>query len=217
MNANAPPLAPHLLLVEDHPLFRQGLAQLIQSWWPSARCTHAGSAAEALAALQAPADDNAIDWMFSDLKLPDRDGWRLVAEVRQRWPRVGCVLVSGSEDARAAAQARSLGCRGFIAKALEPEALHAALRAVLAGGEHFEVAASAVPPALSLTPRQQAVLQRLALGRTSRAIAKELGIAERTVKDHLAVLYGRLDASTRAEAVARAAALGLLDPLADVR
>jgi len=217
MNANAPPLAPHLLLVEDHPLFRQGLAQLIQSWWPAARCTHAGSAAEALAALQGPEDGRAIDWMFSDLKLPDRDGWRLVAEVRQRWPRVGCVLVSGSEDARAAAQARALGCRGFIAKALEPEALHAALRAVLAGGEHFEVAATTAPPALALTPRQQAVLQRLALGRTSRAIAEELGIAERTVKDHLAVLYGRLDASTRAEAVARAAALGLLDPLADVR
>ena len=64
---------------------------------------------------------------------------------------------------------------------------------------------------LKFTERQLCVLGHLARGHTSRVIAQALGIAERTVKDHLAVIYGRLDASTRAEAVGRAAALGLID------
>lgn len=213
MNANPLPPATHLLWVEDHPLFRQGLAELLRTRLPQVHCESVATAAQALARLGAP--DARFDWLLTDLRLPDRDGWQLLSEVRRRWPALACAVISGEEGPAAVERARLWGCRGFVPKSMEPEALCEVLRRLLAGERHFDAAATGAPglaPAtLQLTARQRAVLQGLARGRTSRAIAGELGIAERTVKDHLAVLYGRLDAGTRAEAVARAAALGLLD------
>lgn len=228
------------LVVEDHPLYRHGLAQLVESLaglpaarapaqalctsaattaaradWRSGRATGAAVRCEAVAsAAEATARferGRRIDWLISDLKLPDRDGWQFVAEVRRRWPDVCCVVVSGSEERTVGERAAALGCRGFLPKAMEPAAMGRALAALFAGERQFGQAAPTAPT-LQLTARQEAVLRGLAAGRTSRAIAEDLGIAERTVKDHLAVLYGRLDAGTRAEAVARAAALGLLRP-----
>lgn len=222
MNANPSPPVTHLLWVEDHPLYRQGLAELLRTRLPEVNCVSAGSAAQALARL---ADaDAAFDWLLTDLRLPDRDGWHLLAEVRRRWPALACAVLSGEDSPAAIERARQWGCRGFVPKTTEPEPLCDLLQRLLAGERHFPLAmprraaSSAAAAPVQLTERQRAVLQGLARGRTSRAIAEELGIAERTVKDHLAVLYGRLDAGSRAEAVARAAALGLLElEAADLR
>jgi DNA-binding NarL/FixJ family response regulator len=198
----------HVLLAEDHPIYRQGLIVAIEAGLPGVRCTGAGTAAEALALL---GDDRRFDAVLIDLKLPDRDGLALAADVRALWPTLACVIVSGSDDVRVADKAVALGCMGFVPKSLEPEAMVAALGRVLEGEPCFPPRGAGALGALKFTERQAAVLQAIARGCTSRTIAAELGIAERTVKDHLAVVYGRLDASTRAEAVARAAALGLID------
>jgi DNA-binding NarL/FixJ family response regulator len=197
-----------VLLAEDHPIYRQGLIVALEAGVPGVRCTGVGTAAEALAQLGA---DPRFDAVLIDLKLPDRDGLALAAEVRSLWPTLACVIVSGSDEVRVADRARALGCMGFVPKSLEPDAMVGVLARVLDGEPCFPAQSAGAPGALKFTERQAAVLQAIARGRTSRAIAAELGIAERTVKDHLAVVYGRLDASTRAEAVARAAALGLID------
>lgn len=201
------PTTTHVLLAEDHPIYRQGLIVALESGLAGVHCTGVGSAAEALALLGASAH---FDALLIDLKLPDRDGLSLAAEVRTQWPTLACVIVSGSDDARAIDKAIALGCMGFVPKSLEPEVMVGVLSRVLDGEPYFP-ARGELAGALKFTERQAAVLQRIARGLTSRAIAADLGIAERTVKDHLAVVYGRLDASTRAEAVARAAALGLLE------
>ncbi len=201
------PFTTQVLLAEDHPIYRQGLIVALEAGLAGVRCTGAGSAAQALALLSA---DARFDAILIDLKLPDRDGLALAAEVRATWPTLACVIVSGSEDARAIDRAMALGCMGFAPKSLEPDAMVGVLGRVLDGEPYFP-ARGELAAALRFTERQTAVLQRIARGLTSRAIAADLGIAERTVKDHLAVVYGRLDASTRAEAVARAAALGLLE------
>lgn len=198
-----------VLLAEDHPIYRQGLIVALEAGLAGVRCTGAGSAAEALALLVA-AQGQRFDAILIDLKLPDRDGLALAAEVRGLWPTLACVIVSGSDDARAIDKAMALGCMGFVPKSLEPDAMVGVLGRVLDGEPYFP-ARGELAAALKFTERQAAVLQRIARGLTSRAIAADLGIAERTVKDHLAVVYGRLDASTRAQAVARAAALGLLE------
>ncbi|MBL8326276.1 MAG: response regulator transcription factor [Rubrivivax sp.] len=220
MNASVVKPPVHVLLVEDHPLFREGLAQLVRSCGDGVHCVGVATAAEALVHLAHGTVP--FDWLLTDLKLPDRDGWHLLAEVRRRWPALPCVLISGDDDVRAAERAEQWGCRAFLPKHLEPARLRGALAGVLNGERLFAAPAapaagaraSPAAPAIELTARQREVLQRLARGLTSKAIAEELGIGERTVKDHLTVLYGRLDAGTRAEAVARAVALGLLD-LAD--
>jgi two-component system, NarL family, nitrate/nitrite response regulator NarL len=196
-----------VLLAEDHPLYRQGLIAALEQGLPGLHCTGVGSAAEALACLNSNAR---FDVLIADYQLPDRDGLSLLVEVRRCWPMLGCVLVSGSDDPRVIDKAIALGCLGFVPKSLEPEVMVAVLGRVLAGEAYFPVRDTLAAAPLQFTERQQAVLQRVAQGLTSRAIATELGIGERTVKDHLAVIYGRLDASTRAEAVARAAALNLI-------
>jgi DNA-binding NarL/FixJ family response regulator len=197
-----------ILFVEDHPIYRQGLMAVLEHGLPGLRCSGVGSAAEALALLAVDADFDAV---LIDLKLPDRDGLTLLADVHRRWPTLACVLVSGNDDPGLVEKAIALGCLGFLPKSLDTDRMVAALARMLEGEPCFPARGETAIKPVKFTERQSAVLQRVARGLTSRAIAAELGITERTVKDHLVVIYGRLDAATRAEAVAHAAALGLID------
>lgn len=197
-----------VLLAEDHPIYRQGLMAALEHGLPDLQCHGAATAAEALMRLQS---GQRFDVLLADYRLPDRDGLALLADVRRGWPTLVCVLVSGSDDPRVVDKAIELGCLGFVPKSLEPDVMVGVLSRVLNGEPYFPTRGDLGITPLRFTERQMAVLQRVALGLTSRAIAAELGIGERTVKDHLAVIYGRLDASTRAEAVAKAAALNLID------
>jgi DNA-binding NarL/FixJ family response regulator len=197
-----------ILLAEDHPLYREGLVKALQTGLPTLTCVAVGSAREVTHTLL---HDTRFDALVTDLKLPDTEGMALVTEVRQRWPTVPCILVSGNEDPRVVERAQALGCMGFVPKSLAPTEMVDILTRVLQGTPYFPPPSRAFTSATAFTTRQMEVLERVAKGLTSRVIASELGIAERTVKDHLAVIYARLDAGTRAEAVARAAALGLIE------
>ena len=202
------PLSARVLLAEDHPLYREGLVQALEHGIAGLRCVAVGSAREVIDTL---VHDTQFDALLADLKLPDGDGLALVTQVRQRWPTLACILVSGNEDPRVVERAIALGCMGFVPKALAPGVMVDILARVLAGEPYFPQPGQSIASSLRFTARQLAVLDYVARGLTSRAIAAELGIAERTVKDHLAVIYARLDASTRAQAVARAGTLGLID------
>jgi two-component system, NarL family, nitrate/nitrite response regulator NarL len=199
--------ASRVLVVEDHPIYRQGLISALERGLPGTRCMAVGSADEALAALAA---DPCFDVALIDIALDDRDGLSLAAQLRARWPTLVCAVVSAYDDAPLVARARALGCMGFLSKTLPPEALVERFGRMLAGEPCFTSRRQDDAAPVAFTERQAAVLERVARGLSSRTIAVELGIAERTVKDHLAVIFARLEASTRAEAVARAAALGLL-------
>lgn len=192
-----------LLVVEDHPLYREGLIGLLQRSAPQLQCRASGSADEALRLLRAHDD---IDLVLCDLCLPGgTDGFQLLAQVGRDFPTAARVLVSGSEDPHLPAQARRAGLMGYLPKALPVPAWLDALDCILAGDGWFPPAAGdeAAP-----TPRQQAVLQYLAEGLGNKEIARRLDITPRTVKYHLTTLYGVLMASNRAEAVARAAKRG---------
>jgi len=116
--------------------------------------------------------------------------------------------MSGADDVRLAAQARHAGLAGYLSKSLEPAQMVAAIERVLAGGVFFPDRPRGTAPVF--TERQLEVLQHVSIGQSSKVIAHRLGVAERTVKDHLTVIYLRLEAGNRAEAVARAASLGLI-------
>lgn len=196
-----------LLLVDDHPVYREGLMAALARGLPALEVLGAGSVAQALALLAQP-----FDLLLADQRLPDGEGLVLLARVRQRWPTLACVLISGVEDPALVERAAAIGCQGFVPKTLDATAIVAAVARVRAGERCFPPGVPGAGVCVSFTERQSAVLRMAARGFTTRAIGDALGIGERTVKDHLAVIYGRLDAATRAEAVARAAALGLLDP-----
>ncbi len=193
-----------VLIVEDHPLYRDGLLALLQRAAPRLQCRAAESAEAALQQLRAHAD---IDLVLCDLRLPGAmDGLALLARVGAEFPTAARVLVSGSDDPHLPAQARRAGLMGYLPKRLDPATWVQALSRILDGDPWFP--ADGAPAEPGPTERQAAVLRHLAAGAGNKEIARALGITERTVKYHLAEIYGRLGAANRAEAVARAGARG---------
>lgn len=202
-----PPLLPaaRVLIVEDHPLYRDGLLALLQRHAPLLQCRVAADADAALLEMRAHLD---IDLVLSDQRLPGgTDGLTLLARVGLEFPTAARVLVSGSEDPHLPAQARRAGLLGYLPKSLEPTAWVQALAQILAGEPWFPAGAADAPLP---TERQVAILERLASGWGNKEIARDLGITVRTVKYHLGEVYGRLGAANRAEAVARASTRGWL-------
>jgi DNA-binding NarL/FixJ family response regulator len=196
-----------LLLVEDHPLYREGLLGLLQRRAPQLQCRVADTGAEALRLLQGQTD---TDLVLADLHLPGAmDGLALLDRIGQDHPTVARVLVSGSDDPHLGAQARRAGLMGYLPKAMDPTLWELALARIL-GGEPWFPREALTSVEAGPTGRQAVILVRLAEGRSNKAIASELGITERTVKYHLSELYGRLGAANRAEAVARASTRGWL-------
>lgn len=197
--------AARLLIVEDHPLYRDGLLGMLQRHAPKLQCQAVASAEAALAQLRQHDD---LDLVLADHHLPGAmDGLALLEAIGQHWPTAARVLVSGSSDPQLPQHARRLGLMGYLPKAMEPLQWLRALARILAGEPWF-------PPRLDaatspgITGRQAAILERVAAGRTNREIAVEFSITERTVKYHLSEVFARLQAANRTEALARASALG---------
>jgi DNA-binding NarL/FixJ family response regulator len=200
-----------ILVVDDHPLYREGVAAALRHAWPEARVLFAASAAEGVAALRA---NPATDLVLVDVRLGADDGEAAAAAFGRAFPQVARVMVSGVEGAEAAERARRAGASGFLTKSMSVTQIVAALRRILEGGVHFESppaqprAAPASPDHLTL--RQIETLVLAAKGCTNKDIARRLGIAERTVKFHLNSAFQALGAANRTQAVLNAARLGIV-------
>ena len=193
-----------VLIVEDHPLYSGGVLSLLARHAPQVHCRVAVDAPAALGLL---AQHGGADLVLADHRLPGAtDGLALLDQVVRLYPTAGRVLMSGGDDPQLATRARAIGAMGYLPKSLEPSSWLAALRSVLAGEPWFPQRPANA--AAGLTPRQRRILERIACGQTNKLIARELGITERTIKYHLAEIFERLGATSRAEAVARASAQG---------
>ena len=206
MSSSSPSQPARILVVDDHPLYRDALvgALVAPGVWLS--CESAATLREAQRIVFGSPPFAVV---LSDFRLPDGDGLQLLEQVRAHAPGTACVLLSGSDVANLGPRARRLGLRGYLSKALEPHEIVAAVRTVLAGGSCFRDVQEPRSGPL-LTERQLAVLQLVGQGRSSKEIARDLGVGASTVKDHLTLIFVRLGVNNRAEAVARAAALGLI-------
>ncbi|CAM3213626.1 Response regulator transcription factor [Sphingomonas antarctica] len=193
-----------LLLIDDHPLFRQGFAAMIAEARPDWQCTPVGCGEDA----EAAARRERFDIALIDLQLPGADGFQTLARIADAAPLLPCAIVSGREDAAARERARVAGAKGYIAKASEPAAMIARIEAIAAGGEGWDAGDGKAPV---LTERQRQVLALLCEGHGNKEIRHRLGIAERTVRAHLTELFGALGAHSRVQAVLRARTLGLCD------
>jgi DNA-binding NarL/FixJ family response regulator len=193
-----------ILVVDDHPLFREGIVALLGRRIPGARFAEASSGHEALRQV-----DDTVDLVLSDYRLPDIDGLTLLSEVGRRHPSIARVLVSGVNDSGLVESAVALGLVGFLAKTMDAAELSRAVQQILGGHPYFPSAAVA-QSAFTLTKRQREIIRWASLGLSNKEIAHELGISERTVKEHMGLVFQRLGAANRAEAIACAAARGLL-------
>lgn len=199
----------NLLLVDDHPLFSVGFAHALTHADPgiAVRC-----AATVLQGLEVAAAWPELDIALIDYRLSGDDGLEGLRRFGARFPLVARVLISGSEDAALARQARAAGASGFLGKSLTIDGVLAALRQVAEGSVHFEgetLRQRSAGPAAP-TARQMEVLALVARGQPNKRIADELGIAERTVKLHVTALLEALGARNRTHLLVVARDKGLL-------
>jgi two-component system, NarL family, nitrate/nitrite response regulator NarL len=196
----------NLLIVADHPLYIEGFQSMLARRAPSLRCTAARTPAQATERLRAA---NSLALVIADYQLAGPiNGLSLLQQIGARRPALPRVLMTNGEDAGLSLQARRAGLAGCVSKSMEPADWVQALEVILSGGYCFAAPAQACS---TLNERQITVLQLASVGLGTRQIAHKLHLTERTVKYHLSESFRRLATSTRTEAVAKAAALGLIN------
>ena len=195
-----------VLLVDDHPLFRDGLVLALQQREPLLRLHAVGTCGEAETHLQRPGSD--IDLVLLDYRLAGEDGLRCALKLRQRFSAVAFALMSGADDSHLTQRVRDANLMGFFPKSLDVGELVRGLEKLAQGESYFS--SGPVPLAASqntafddpLTRRQREILDMVARGATNKEIAQLLQIAPHTVKNHLALVFERLGANNRAQAAA---------------
>jgi len=200
-----------ILVVDDHPLVREGLRHLLAGLDSGATVLEAS---DAQSALQALAEHPELELVLLDHHLPDRDGLSLLAELGRRAPALPVVMLSGAQDPALMRATLDAGAAGFIPKSSLSQVILPALRLVLAGGVYVPAEMASAPAAPTrapeLTARQREVLDLLAAGNSNKEIASLLGLSEPTVKGHVVAVFRALQVRTRTQAIAAAARLGLV-------
>ena len=198
---------PRILVVDDHPLYREGMMGALRAELGGVEVLGAGTAEEGLEVLAA---DPEVDLVLIDLRLPGMDGLSALAAYAARFPAVARLLVSGADEAALVRRAFAAGASGFLPKSMSVAEVSAAIRQVLAGGVYVP-GATTVPPAgpgAQLSLRQLEVLRLLGEGYTNKQIARALDITERTAKAHVAAIFEALAVDNRTQAVVAAQRLG---------
>jgi len=198
-----------LMLVDDHPLFRDALAMALQVRAPGLRVKAVSSAEEARQCLDS--DQETFDLVLLDYRLPGVDGLRCAQQLQRQYAHVGFGLMSGLDDASLPLRVREAGLVAYLPKALEIDALLEALYSLAMGETVFHMADASAGGGhrmndFGLTARQAAVLRLLATGASNKEIAQNLGISPATVKNHLDAIFEKMGASNRLQAVMMAKA-----------
>ena len=198
---------PRILIVEDHALVREAMAQTLRHLQPGVDCVEASNADDALKRL---AEGGEWDLAVIDLMLPDMNGFSLLSVMARRYPDLPAIVVSALDDPASVQRALKAGASGFVPKASSGADLLDAIRIVLEGGMF-------VPPGMSesseartssglndrfgLTAAQMRVLDLLAQGKANKEIAELLGLSEGTVKVHVSAIFKAMKVSSRAQAL----------------
>jgi two-component system NarL family response regulator len=199
-----------VLIADDHPLVRRGLAAIINMEDDATVVGEAGDGEEAVALWRRLHPDVTL----MDLRMPRLEGVQAIRQIRAEDPQASIIVLTTfdhDEDIYAGLRA---GAKAYLLKDVQPEELFRCIRAVHAGEAYLQprVAAKLAQRMHeeSLTEREVQILKLLAEGRSNRAIGQALFITESTVKSHLKSLFAKLDVTSRAEAIALAAKRGLV-------
>jgi DNA-binding NarL/FixJ family response regulator len=219
-----------ILVVDDHALIREALHGVLKKLQRDTVVLDASSCGQAMESIAVNPD---IRLVLLDLNLPDRDGFSMLGELRERYPAMSVVVLSGVQDRANVMKALELGAVGFIPKSAPHEVMRSALQLVFAGGVYIppEVLAREQPtsaprkpsvggriivsPAdVGLTDRQLDVLALMMQGKNNKAICRSLDLAEPTVKNHVTAILKALKVTNRTEAVIAVNQLGWKLPVA---
>ena len=198
-----------ILVVDDHPMVREWLAQMIHREPDLAICGEAGDAAEALKAIESLKPDMAI----VDLTLKDSQGTEFVREIAARFSTLPILVVSMHDESLYAERAIRAGAKGYITKQEAGDKIKSAIRCVLGGQIYLsEAVASKIirtvvagrsggvaPTVDSLSEQQLAVMRMIGRGRTTTQVAEELHLSVKTVEGYVARIKKKLNLATATE------------------
>jgi DNA-binding NarL/FixJ family response regulator len=202
-----------VIIADDHPVVREGLSSILRSLEGVQVVGEAANGEEACELY----DQHSPDVLLVDLRMPEKDGLQVVAELMaERTPKPRIIVITTYESEEDIRRAVRAGAKGYLLKVADPEQIEEAIRAVAAGRSLFpteitlKLAQSVAHP--ELTKRELEVLQCIANGRSNKEIGSILYISEATVKGHVRSILGKLEAIGRAQAIAIATKRGLIHP-----
>ncbi len=195
-----------ILVVDDHPLIRFALREVLRLTMGAVELLEASSPEEGLAALAARTD---ISLVLLEPKLSRRDGIDIVSQFHQAAPRVPLVLYTMCEDVPTLELAFAQGAAGVVPKTHSALLLQKAIEIVMEGGIYLPPALAlrlartepAAPAPRAVSRQQSRILELLAQGLPNKAIARQLGIACSTVRNQLTLAFKRLGVANRTQAV----------------
>jgi DNA-binding NarL/FixJ family response regulator len=220
--------AHHVIIADDHPLFRDALKQTLGSALAAVTIIEVGSVEKLLEALSSNAN---ADLVLLDLKMPGEKGAASLSGLtglmylRSQHPEIPVVIVSASDNLSMIRRCANLGAAGFISKSTPVEKIRSAVKTVLDGGTWFpdEVQLGSAGDELgelatrlaTLTPQQVRVLSMLGQGLLNKQIAFELSVSEATVKAHVSAILQKLGVDSRTQAVIAVNRISAVDGHAD--
>lgn len=199
-----------VLIVDDHPMLREGVAAVLGSEDDIVVAGEAKDGLEALSQFKALAPDVVL----MDLQMPGMDGVSAIAAIRAEAPDARIVVLTTYAGDAQALRALRAGASGYLLKSSLRRELIETVRAIHAGRRHLqpeiaqEIALNAIGDAL--TDRELEVLQRVAAGQPNKEIARALVLSEDTIKGHLRSIFAKLDVSDRTQAVTVAHRRGII-------
>ena len=206
-----------IVVADDHPMVRDGLRTLFDSFPDTELISEAGTGREAVRAalVERP------DVLIMDLGMPDMDGFAATAEIGRVAPQVAVLVLTMSDDDDTVFAAMRAGARGYLVKGATKEEILRAVTAVAAGEaifgpgvarrvlSYFNAPHQQQDPFPQLTPREREVLDLLAGGLSNSAIATRLGLSSKTVNNNTSSIFTKLAVAGRTEAIIRARDAGL--------
>jgi two-component system response regulator DevR len=206
-----------VFIVDDHELVRRGLIELIDTEKDLSVVGQAGDVQEALVALATVITDVAV----LDVRLPDGSGIELCREIRSLYPDVKVLILTSFLDDEALLGAVLGGANGYVIKDIKNLDLLEAIRKVAVGEVLLDTAlistvtnrlrkvSNPASEIYELTDQEQRVLEHIGRGLTNRQIAESMFLAEKTIKNYVSSLLGKLGLERRTQAAALAARLGM--------
>jgi DNA-binding NarL/FixJ family response regulator len=207
-----------VVLADDHPVVRRGLAALLATLPGIEVVGEAGTGDEVLreVGLRSP------DVVVMDLRMPTMDGVEATRQIARDYPRTAVLVLTMFHEDALVAQALRAGARGYLLKVADQDEIERAIRAVAMGDAILSRAVAgrvlgtiaAAPPSVTdqLSKREREVLDMMATGATNTAIAERLVLSPKTVGNHISAIFLKLGVSTRAEAIVLAKDAGLGRP-----